>query len=113
MKNLKLLRDEKSVSQQKVADAIGSNQQSIHRYENGDYEPDIQTLMLLANYFDTSIDFLVGRTEIRNKIEPVDKYALNNEEANIIDRFRSLLPDYKKCFSTMLDALSEIEGSIK
>ena len=63
MKNLKFLRDEKSVSQQKVADAIGSNQQSIHRYENGDYEPDIQTLTLLADYFDTSIDYLVSRQD--------------------------------------------------
>ena len=38
----------KGVGQQKVADAIGSNRQSIHRYENGDYESDIQTLVLLA-----------------------------------------------------------------
>ena len=108
MKNLKLLRDEKGVSQQKVADAIGSNQQSIHRYENGNYEPDIQTLTSLADYFDTSIDFLVGRTEIRNKIMPVEKYALNHEEAKLMDKFRGLLPEYKKCFSKMLDALAEV-----
>ena len=113
MKNLKLLRDEKGVSQQRVADAIGSNQQSIHRYENGDYEPDIQTLTLLADYFDTSIDYLVGRAEVRNKIEAVEKYALTHGEAALIDQFREFAPEYKKCLSTMLDALAEVAGNTK
>jgi len=113
VKNLKFLRVEKSVSQQKVADAIGSNQQSIHRYENGDYEPDIQTLTLLADYFDTSIDYLVGRTEIRKKIEPTEEYALNDDEANLVDKFRGFSPEYRKCLSDMLDALVAVVDSTK
>jgi len=111
--NLKLLRDEKGVSQQKVADAVGSNQQSIHRYENGDYEPDIQTMVSLADYFDTSIDYLVGRTEIKRKIEPVEKYALNQEEASLIEVYRGFLPEYKQCLVTMTEALSKAIGSAK
>ena len=113
MKNLKLLREKKEVSQQKVAEAINSNQQSIHRYENGDYEPDIQTLILLADYFETSIDYLVGRTEIRKKTGSVEKYALNHEEATLVDRFRDLSPEYRKCFSAMLDALAEAAKNTK
>ena len=108
LKNLKLLRNEKGVSQQKVAEAVKTNQQSIHRYENGDYEPDIQTLILLADYFDTSIDFIVGRTEIRNKIEQVEKYTLNKEESKLIDRYREFPPKYKQYQSLMIDALSSI-----
>jgi len=105
MRNMKLLRIEKGISQQKLADAIGSNQQSIHRYENGDYEPDIQTLSLLADYFDTSIDFLVGRTDIRKKIEPVADYALNFDERRLMDDVRSLAPEYKECLSSVLYSL--------
>jgi len=108
MKNLKLLREEKGVSQQKVADAIGSNQQSIHKYEHGVYEPDIQTLMLIAEYFETSIDFLVGRTPIRNKIEPVNEYALNFDEANFVDKYRSFTPQHRKFLSKVFDALEEM-----
>jgi len=110
MKNLRVLREEKGVTQQKVADAIGSNQQSIHKYEIGEYEPDIQTMKLLAEYFDTSIDYLVGGTEIRNRIVPVEKYELNQQEQNLIDKFRELSPEHRKCLSTMLDALIEAEG---
>ena len=105
MKNLKLLRNEKGVSQQKLADAIGSTQQSIHRYENGDYEPDIDTMTFLADYFETSIDFLVGRTEIRKKIEPVEKYALNQDERKFVDEIRNLAPEYRKFLAKTLDAL--------
>ena len=108
VRNLKQLRDEKGVSQQKVADAIGSNQQSIHRYENGDYEPDIKTLILLADYFNTSIDFLVGRTDVRKKIESTDKFELNHEESKVMEMFRGLAPGYKKCFITALNALLEV-----
>ena len=108
VKNLKTLRHEKGVSQKRVADAIDSNQQSIHRYENGDYEPDIQTLVLLADYFETSIDYLVGRTDVRKKIEPVEKYALNHEEAKLVDEVRVFSPKYRKCLSVMLGALTEI-----
>ena len=108
MKNLKRLREEKGVSQQTVAEAIGSSQQSIHRYENGDYEPDISTMSLLATYFETSIDYMVGRTDIRRKIEPVEEYALNSEESMYIDDVRSLSPEHRKAFATMLNALLEV-----
>ena len=111
LKNLKLLRTEKGVSQQKVADAISSNQQSIHRYENGDYQPDIETLIALADYFNTSIDYIVGRTDIRNRIEKVEKYALNKEESKLIDSFRQFSPEYKKYQTLMMEALTEIRDN--
>ena len=107
MKNLRALREEKGVTQQKVAEAIGSNQQSIHKYEIGEYEPDILTMKQLAEYFDTSIDFLVGSTEIRKRIEPVEKYELNQNEKNLIDKFRELSPEYRKCLTITLGALIE------
>jgi len=108
MKNLKRLREEKGVSQQKVADAIGTNQQSIHRYENGDYEPDIQTMFKLADYFETSIDYIVGRTDIRRKIEPVEDFALSRDEAELISEVRGLTLEYRRCLASMVDALVKV-----
>lgn len=113
MKNLKFLREESGISQQKLADVIGSIQQSIQKYEVGNHEPDIQTMTMLADYFNTSIDFLVGRTDIRNKIEPVEKYELNVEEAGIVDRFRNLSPEFRECVSVMFEALTKAIDSTK
>jgi len=107
MMNLKTLRNEKDISQQKLASAIGSTQQSIHRYESGDYEPDIQTLSMLADFFDISIDFLVGRTDIRNKAEPVEQYDLNYEESSIVDEVRGLTPEYRSCIAAMIKVFKD------
>jgi len=111
MMRLKQLRTEKGVSQQKVADSIGSTQQSIHRYENGESEPDISMLSQLADYFDTSIDYLVGRTDMRRKIEPVEVYALNKDEMKLVDEVRNLSPGFRKCLASVIGALEEATES--
>lgn len=58
IRNLKKLRTEKGVSQRQLGEAIGVSQQSINKYENYEIEPDIRTLIMMAQYFDTSVDYL-------------------------------------------------------
>lgn len=60
VERLKELRTEFNISQQQLADVIGVSQQSINKYENHNVEPDIETLKAMANYFNVSIDYLVG-----------------------------------------------------
>lgn len=59
---LKELRKEKRISQLKLAMDLNMSQNTISRYETGDREPGIAELILLADYFHVSIDYLVGRT---------------------------------------------------
>ena len=82
MDRLRLLRDKIGITQQELAYQIGSSQQNIQRYESGSNEPDIQTLRLLADFFDTSVDYLIGHTDIPHKIEPVQPWELNAAEAS-------------------------------
>lgn len=63
MKNLKKLRENKGLSQMQLALKLGLNQNTISRYENGEREADYQTLIMLADFFDVSIDYLIGRTD--------------------------------------------------
>lgn len=95
IKNLKSLRKRKNVSQQQLADVLGLTQQSINKYENHKIEPDIATLINLARYFNTSVDYLIGNTDINRVIENVEKFDLNGAEANLITQFR-LLNDKEK-----------------
>ena len=105
--NLKLLRQERGISQQKLADAIGFTQQSINQYENHYVEPDIMTLTRIADYFNTSIDFLVGHTTVRQRIEETEAYQLNAAEADVLMKYRSLSPKEKQCVSTVIETLLE------
>lgn len=60
LKNLRTLREERGLSQQKLADKFCLSQQSIYKYENGLAEPDFATLKQFASFFNTSIDYLIG-----------------------------------------------------
>lgn len=60
---LKLLREQRGVSQLKLAMDLNMNQNSISRYETGVREADYDTLIRLADYFNVSIDYLLERTE--------------------------------------------------
>ena len=53
---LKQLREQKNISQQKLAIALAMNQNTINRYETGEREADYSTLIKIADYFDVSID---------------------------------------------------------
>ncbi len=105
MDNLKLLRLEKGLSQKKLAEQIHTSQQNIQRYEVGRYQPDFHTLKLLADYFETSIDYLLGHTEIRHKIEPVQPFELNSDESLLIEKYRKLNRNEKNSIVTMIDTL--------
>lgn len=83
MERIRLLRENKGISQQSLADRIGCTQPTIHKYEDGSNEPDIQTLRLLADFFDTSVDYLIGHTDIPHKIEPVQPWELNAAEGSL------------------------------
>ena len=90
VKNLKQLRIEKGISQQKLGESLGVTQQSINKYENHSVEPDIHTLIMLANYFNTSVDYLIGHTEIRHPIEEVQPWELNKDEETLLIGYRKL-----------------------
>ena len=59
---LKELRKQRKISQLKMALDLNMNQNTISRYENMEREADYATLISLADYFDVSLDYLLGRT---------------------------------------------------
>lgn len=60
---LKLLQKQKHMSQLSLAMKLNTTQMSISRYETGKREPDLKTLILIADFFDVSIDYLLERTD--------------------------------------------------
>ena len=62
---LRELREQKGLSQLKVAMDLNMNQNSISRYETGAREADYKTLIMFADYYQVSIDYILGRTDKR------------------------------------------------
>ena len=59
---LKELRKKRRITQQRLAIELSMSQNTISRYETGEREADYKTLILLADYFQVSIDYLLERT---------------------------------------------------
>ena len=57
--NIKRLRKEKNVTQEKMAEVLGISSQSVSRWELGICYPDLELLPAIANYFGTTIDALL------------------------------------------------------
>lgn len=74
---LKSLRKEANISQKKLAAALKTSQQNIAYWENGDRTPKYDSLAKIADYFETSIDYLLGNTDIKNSAELSDTDLLN------------------------------------
>ena len=59
---IKDLREDRDMRQSDLAEATGIDQRTISNYETGKTYPDAYSLIKLADFFDVSIDYLVGRT---------------------------------------------------
>ncbi|MGN0516908.1 helix-turn-helix domain-containing protein, partial [Eubacterium sp.] len=60
---MKKLRKEKGLTQIAMQMQTGIEQALISKYENGERIPPTETLILLADFFDTNIDYLLDRTD--------------------------------------------------
>ena len=61
MNRLKQLRIKKNIKQQDLAKALNVTKQSVSNWENGKRLPNIEILILLADFYNCYLDYLVGR----------------------------------------------------
>jgi len=78
-KRLSALRKQKGLSQYELADRLGYSRGQIANYEQGKREPDYETLRKIADFFDVTTDYLLGRTDIRTLNEEDDSLAEINK----------------------------------
>ena len=57
------LREEANLTQKQFADKVNIPNSTINRYETGIRVPDYDTLFMFADFFEVSVDYLLGRTE--------------------------------------------------
>lgn len=58
---LQQLREKKKISRRVLSELCGLHSNAISRYENGEDEPTLHSLIAIAEYFGVSVDYLLGR----------------------------------------------------
>jgi len=86
------LREAKDLRQNELAEAVCIQPNNISKYEKGLSQPTIATLIKFAEYFEVSVDYLLGLSSIKNPYS-VDKFT--PKESEIITKYRKLSPENK------------------
>lgn len=63
----KVLRSSRKLSQQELADELGTSKSSVNMYERGEREPGIEMLETIADFFNVDMDYLLGKSSIANR----------------------------------------------
>lgn len=93
---LKILRIDKGLSQQDIGEIVGKSQQAVAVWEKGLYEPDNESLIRLADYFNVSTDYLLGLVEEKRL------YAQITTEIDIDN------PDLEKAYQEIGSAINQL-----
>ncbi|MDA1935458.1 transcriptional regulator [Bacillus cereus] len=80
---LNSLRKDKKLRQEDMAKHLGIARTTYAMYEQGRREPDYDTLQKLADFFNVSVDYLLGRTNNRDQIELSRDNFLKESELNL------------------------------
>ncbi|MDR2532394.1 MAG: helix-turn-helix domain-containing protein [Oscillospiraceae bacterium] len=89
---LKRLRGDKFLSQVDLANKLNISRQLVTALENGKSAPSVATLVALADFFDVSVDFLVGRTERKQVSLPKE---FTDEDCDLVRDFARLIHERK------------------
>ncbi|MDD4565869.1 MAG: helix-turn-helix transcriptional regulator [Eubacteriales bacterium] len=91
---VKLLRTAQKESQQALADSIKITKSSVSRIESANQSVTVDTLLALAEHYNVSIDYLIGRTEIKeinqNAAESEKDETKLLKEEELLHNFRNL-----------------------
>ncbi len=74
--NLKKLRKEKKITQEELSKIIGVERSSIGKYESSGVIPSVDVLNKIADYFNVSVDYLLGRSNA--PANPIDPFSFSN-----------------------------------
>lgn len=105
LENLRKIRESKNITQLKLATDLGVTQELISRYELGASFPQPQMLIRLANYFNCSVDYLLGLTDITTPIKYFSSDSKTLETTELINKYSSLSKEDKKYFDRFLSFL--------
>ncbi|MBQ7935501.1 MAG: helix-turn-helix transcriptional regulator [Clostridia bacterium] len=64
-KRIRDLREDRDLTQKQMAEILGMSQTGYSKYETGENDIPTQILIKLADFYNTSVDYLLGRSEMR------------------------------------------------
>lgn len=112
---LKKLRRSKDLTQEEVATHLGISFQAISKWERGEGYPDITMLPILANYYQVTVDELIGMDEISSakKLDAINRLWEENRQAGMHRENVALMRDALKSYPNNALLLIQLSASLE
>lgn len=107
-KRLKLLRG--SRTQEEISQRLGLSRASYSHYENDRVEPDTEILSKMADIYNVTIDYLLGRTD---NPQPINKVIVAGQEITLSTEEAILFNELKKHPALFHDLATNPEAKVK
>ena len=105
--NLQTLRKKKGYKQIKVALDLNTTQETISSYETGRFFPYIDMLIKLADYYNTSIDYILCRTKYDMPIDDIKPNNISDEDFILLNKINKLSNINKAKAEAYIDGLND------
>lgn len=113
--NIKSVREHQNMTQKECADTLGITLRAWQTYEQGVSEPKHEILCKIADMFDVTLDYLLGRPDAKPPADPVEEFVdrvqMQEQEQIILKKWLAL--DEKKrraVYDFMVDIVHECES---
>lgn len=106
---IKKLRLNENLTQKQLAEKIQSTSKNIWAYENEIATPPADILLRLANFFDVSVDYLLGREDDLGNVKKQD--VLSEEDKDILNQLHALGPFELEAIKIQIKALADAKKS--
>ena len=110
---LKDLRTSKHLKQSEMSDFLGVSQQAYQKYEYGTAEPTFDSLVKLADFYNVSTDYLLGRTTVKAMAKPAEGELTEEEiteiEKDIVSSYTALPVETRRaCIQALTTVLGDV-----
>ena len=103
MIKLKELRKSQNLTLKELALRLEISYQALSNYENSNRQPDYETLIRFADFFNVSVDYLLGHTDKRQ----LSGSSLTEKESRLLGAFKGLIPPIQDYVLEMVEKLVE------
>lgn len=107
MNRIAELRKAKHLNQVGLAMKLNISQYLVSAYETGRHQPSIEILIQMAKFFNVSVDYLIGNTDIKTPIDKITADRLTSEEAELLAVYNELEKKDQKRAIGILSALTQ------
>lgn len=101
MNRIRELREEKRITQVRLSIELEVSQETISAYEMGKYYPSVKSLLKLRDIFGTSIDYILGLSDLKYESAPFS--SINTNELALLQNYRRLGPQGRERVNGYID----------